>query len=93
MDIKETEGSLLCAMDPHMDTPKCIELESALKARLAQPVPVVFDMEGVNYVCSAFLRVCLFVVKAAGRGNLRMTHVAPPIKRVFLMAGLGEMVG
>lgn len=92
MQIDERDGRLVCVLDGHFDTLQSQKLEAALKERLAAPVPVAFDMQAVTYVCSAFLRVCLFAARAAGAGRFTMLGVTPPIKRVFMMAGMDGLL-
>lgn len=92
MTIEERDGRLVCVLDGHFDTLQSQKLEEGLKTRLASPMPVAFDMQAVTYVCSAFLRVCLFAAKTAGTGRFAMLGVTPPIKRVFMMAGLSGLL-
>jgi hypothetical protein len=41
-------------------------------------------------VCSAFLRVCFAAAKSAGAGRFKLQGLTPPIKRVFMMAGISD---
>jgi len=91
MEIREYEGRLICILSGHLDTPQSQKLEEALKARLTKPQPVEFEMREVTYVCSAFLRVCLFVAKTVGAGHFTLLGLTPPIKRVFKIAGMSEL--
>ena len=92
MTIQESDGRLICLLDGHYDTLRCQSIEAGLKSNLAAPKPVTFDMHAVTYVCSAFLRVCLLASRLAGHGQFVIRGVTPPIKRVFLMAGLAELL-
>ena len=91
MKIDEGDGKVVCTLDGHFDTLQSQELEEALRARLKTPQAVVFEMQGVTYVCSAFLRVCVFVSKTVGTGRFTLLGVTPPIKRVFKMAGMSDL--
>jgi len=90
MKITQGDDRLSCVLAGSIDTFKSQELEAALKSALEAVQPVSFDMQDVTYVCSAFLRVCIFVAKKVGRDNFRITGLTPPIKRVFMMAGIGD---
>ena len=93
MEIRQLDDKLVCTLDGHFDTVESQKLEALLKARLTAPQPVVFDMKDVTYVCSAFLRICIFVARTAGPGNFTILDLTPPIKRVFKMAGLTDLFG
>lgn len=90
MKIDDGDGKIVCTLDGHFDTLQSEALEVALKARLKTPQAVVFEMQDVTYVCSAFLRVCIFVAKIVGPGRFTLLGVTPPIKRVFKMAGMSD---
>jgi anti-anti-sigma factor len=53
---------------------------------------VVFDLAGVDFVASAFLRLCLMVQQKAAGHQLTLVNVSPPIKKVFKIAGLDKLV-
>jgi anti-anti-sigma factor len=91
MSIDESDGRLVCTLEGHFDTAQSQRLEAELKARLKPSQAVTFDMQGVTYVCSNFLRVCVMVAKAAGAGHFRLLGVSPPIKRVLKMAGMSGL--
>ncbi len=48
---------------------------------------IVFDMEEVNYLSSAFLRVCLIAAKQVSTGNFYMTQCTTFIKDLLVTAG------
>jgi len=76
-----------------LDTARCAEIEADVRARVASPSgPVVFDLEGVDFVSSTFLRLCIFACKQAGSHGFRVVNVGPAIKRVFKIAGLDSML-
>ena len=91
MKIIECDGKLVCTLDGHFDTLQSQKLEEELKAHLKAPQAVVFEMQGVTYVCSAFLRVCISVAKIVGAGQFTLRGVTPPIKRVVKMAGMTDL--
>ncbi len=84
-------GQLVCVLPPRMDTVVCAECQEELLARVtAAAGPVVFDMAGVEYVASAFIRICLQAAKHAGAERFKLIHVSPNVHRVFKMAGLDQ---
>jgi anti-anti-sigma factor len=93
MEVRELDGKLVCTLVGHFDTLQSQKLEELLKARLSPTQPVIFEMKDVTYICSAFLRVCVYVAKTVSAQNYTLLDVAPPIKRVFKMAGLSPLFG
>lgn len=76
-----------------LDTATCQELEADLQNRLTgSGVTVVFDLAGVDFVCSWFLRLCIHASRNAGSGGFEVIHVSPSIKKVFKIAGLDAML-
>jgi anti-anti-sigma factor len=87
------EGKLVCHFQGPLDTRTCQEIEAELltKVREAQS-PVVFDLQGVEYVASTFLRLCLMVSKQVGRERFSVVNVHPFVKRVLMIANLSEFL-
>ncbi len=51
---------------------------------------VVFDIEQVDYIASAFIRICIKAVQKAGKINFAIINATPMIKKTFKIAGLDE---
>jgi len=76
-----------------LDTAKCAQIEPDLRASLARiSSPVVFDLLAVNFVSSAFLRLCVYAYRQAGDHGFHVINPEPSIKRVFKIAGLDDML-
>jgi len=85
------EGKLFCKFEPRLDTVHCLGFESEVLGRIKEfGGDVIFDLEKVNYVASAFLRICLRVCKETGTGRFSMVHVSPEVKKVFKIAGFDQ---
>ena len=88
----EENGQLRCVFDGPLNTTVCGTMAESLQARIdAAGLPVVFDMQGVDYVASAFFRICLVVVKKAGSDKLSIINPSPTCKRMFKIAGLDRI--
>lgn len=75
-----------------MDTLACEQIEGELQASLAAAdTHVVFDLEGVKFVSSAFLGLCVRAYQKTSAHGFEVIHVEPSIKRVFKIAGLEGM--
>lgn len=77
-----------------MDTAKCGDMEAEVLAALesAGDRPIVYDLGGVEFVSSAFLRFCVLAGRRAGPAGFRVVNVDPLVKRVFKIAGLDGML-
>jgi len=42
---------------------------------------VIFDLTGVEYISSSFIRICLNIAKQAGSGMFSIIHCQPFIKK------------
>lgn len=82
-----------CSFEGRLDTAKCLEVESEIYNKLnGVKIPVVFDMEKVAYVSSAFLRLCLKIAKEKTSGQFSLTGVCPEVKKVFKIAGFDKII-
>ncbi len=94
MEFKIENEKLEFTFAKKLDTSAIAEFEKELKDKINEETfPVVFDLSGVEFVSSMFLRVCLSTYKAKGKGNFSIINAAPQIKSVFMIAGFGEMLG
>ena len=91
MIITQQDNKIICTLSGHFDTVKSEELTSALRLWLNVPNPIVFDMTGVTYICSAFLRTCVQTAKGVGAENFILRNPTPQIKRVFQTAGFAQL--
>jgi anti-anti-sigma factor len=91
----ETEsGRLVCRFSGKLDTVECGRFEEELRRAVSgAPGLVVFDLADVNYVASAFLRVCLVSFKAKGAGGFSIVNMHPTVKKVFKIAGFDTGMG
>ncbi|WP_309387108.1 STAS domain-containing protein [Cerasicoccus frondis] len=55
--------------------------------------PVVFDLGGVTFVASSFLRTVLTINRSKSREGFSIVNVQPDVKKVFKMAGLWDALG
>jgi anti-anti-sigma factor len=74
-----------------MDTPACMAMEQDILDKLGETtLPVVFDMSGVDYVSSLFLRICMRAVHRVGVGRFSLERVHPEVKKVLKIAGFDQ---
>ncbi len=87
------EGSLICTFSGKLDTAGCSEIGDELIRKVQEAkMPVVFDMKNVDYVASAFLRLCLLIVREVDVDKFSIIKVSPNVKKVFKIAGLDRQM-
>jgi anti-anti-sigma factor len=78
---------------PKLDTATCSGKENDILQILGgDKSPVVFNLKGVEYISSYFLRICTSVAKHVGGRNLKITNSTPNVKKVFKIAGFDQMM-
>ena len=88
----EENDQLRCAFQGALDAAACDKMAEALYARLdASNLPIVFDLQDVDFMASAFFRICLIVGKKAGSDKFSIIHLSPMCKRMFKIAGLDRI--
>ncbi len=98
MIFEETVDTLYCRFEKNVNTTLCTEVASQLRDRITdaqQRIPglnVVFDMAGTEYICSAFLRLCILHGKQVGFSGFRVENVSDDVRRVFEITGLTGML-
>lgn len=93
-ELSQLEEPLCIRFVGCMDTAKCSEMEARVLASLesAGDRPIVYDLGRVEFVSSAFLRLCVLAQRRAGGAGFRIVNVDPVVKRVFKVAGLDFML-
>ncbi len=93
VEFVESPGTLTCRFASRMDTGTCQAIEASVRERTAgTPHAVVFDLAGVDFVSSAFLRLCQIVYKQVEGGRFRICHASPLVTRVFKISGFDKLV-
>ncbi len=83
---QEMNGSALTlALEGRLDTLTSPQLEEKLNASLEGVSDLVLDLEKLDYMSSAGLRVLLAAQKRMNQqGSMKVTHVNPIIMEIFL---------
>lgn len=84
---------LTCIFDERIDTEAARRIDEELSEHVkAGPKSVVFDMTHVQYIASAFLRICLKTAKDIGKESFSIVNVQPTVKRIFKIAQLDSLI-
>ena len=93
MNFTIKNNKLVINFSQKLDTSTVLALEKGLTEKIKQePYPVIFDLEGVEFISSMFLRICMMTFKEKGRDQFTILNAAPQIKSVFMIAGFSEML-
>ncbi len=95
MTIKKMRNGdeLTIALIGRLDTNTAPDLEMELKSGLGNVKSLVFDMERLEYVSSAGLRVLLYAQKVMNRqGGMKICHANEMIMEVFDITGFTEIL-
>ena len=86
-------AKLVLTFPKKVDTAICGTFEAELAEKLkVENVVVVFDMTGVEYIASSFLRICLETAKQISTDRFTLINVPPFVQKVFKVAGLDEQL-
>lgn len=90
---KQDDKTLYLALAGHLDTLSAPQLEAELKSSLDGADSLVLDLEGLDYISSAGLRVLLSAHKSmAGKGGMKVTNVNEIVNEVFEVTGFSDIL-
>lgn len=91
---KKAEGNkLTIALEGRLDTTTSPELENELAGALDGVTELVFDLEKLEYISSAGLRVLLSSQKTMNKqGEMIVEHVCPEIMEIFDVTGFVDIL-
>ncbi len=91
---KKTNGNALTVvLSGRLDTTTAPELEKQLKDSIGGVEMLVIDMQPLEYISSAGLRVLLSAQKVMNRqGSMTVTHVNETIMEIFEVTGFSDIL-
>ncbi|MFA7418349.1 MAG: STAS domain-containing protein [Melioribacteraceae bacterium] len=93
LNFVETEKTLTVKFLERMDTYKSQEMENELNAKIGtSSKQIVFDLEGVLYISSYFLRICFNTIKMIGKERFAFKNVRQDIKKVLDISGIDKLM-
>ncbi|MEA1878374.1 MAG: STAS domain-containing protein [Bacteroidota bacterium] len=91
--------TLTCFFSGRLDTQNSYEMESEIEKEIMelmkdqnQPPMIIFDIGEVDYIASAFIRICMKTIKHTGKDKFSIIHSIPMIKKTFKIAGLDSVL-
>lgn len=95
LNIKKTtdDGTLTVSLEGRLDTTTAPVLEKELNDSLEAVAALTFDMEKLDYISSAGLRVLLSAQKRMNvQGKMKLTHVNGTIMEIFEVTGFTDIL-
>ncbi len=95
MTIHQTknENALTVALEGRLDTTTAPELEAALQSSIEGVTDLTFDLEKLDYISSAGLRVLLSAQKTMNRqGSMKVLHANEIILEIFEVTGFTDIL-
>ena len=92
--LKSAEGPVLrIALEGLLDTVTAPQLEDELKAALPGVTSLELDMEKLEYISSAGLRVLLSAQKIMNtQGEMKLFHVNDVVMEIFEVTGFSDIL-
>lgn len=90
---KQSNDHLTIALEGRVDISTALDLEKAVNNSLDGITELVFDLEKLDYISSAGLRVLLMAQKKMNKqGSLKVIHVNEMVMDVFVNMGLTDIM-
>ena len=84
---------LTIALEGRLDTATAPELEAELKAFLDSANSLIIDLEKLDYISSAGLRVLLSTQRIMSKkGGMKVAHVNEIVQEVFEVTGFADIL-
>jgi len=88
VDFEKNGTALKVAVGGRLDTLSAAELEEQLEPELEDVESIELDLEKLEYISSAGLRVILCLIKEMeGRGEFKVTNVTPEVMDILEVTG------
>ena len=89
----QTDSALLIALEGRLDTTTSPDLEKELKEALPGVTVLTLDLEKLEYISSAGLRVLLAAQKTMSRqGTMKLINVNEIIMEIFEITGFSDIL-
>lgn len=93
IDMKRDGTALTVALEGRLDTRTAPELDDAIKASTDGITDLVFDLEALEYISSAGLRVLLSAQKVMNKqGSMVVKNVNESVMDIFEVTGFTDIL-
>ncbi len=89
----QESGKLTIALEGRLDTTTSPQLEAELRTSVNDVTELVFDLDKLDYISSAGLRVLLAAQKVMNKqGEMKIKNVKPEIMEIFDVTGFVDIL-
>lgn len=89
----KNEITLTLSIEGRLDTMTAPELEAVIESSLTDVQELILDLENLEYVSSAGLRVILKAQKTMNKqGSMKLIRVRDEVKEVFEITGFADIL-
>ena len=92
VELGKTNREVVCTFKKRMDTQECNKVEQEILDSMKDAETVIFDLKGVEYVASSFLRICGKAAKKVKPGKLSIINATSQVMKVFKISGLADIL-
>lgn len=93
INLSQDGSSLTVSLEGRLDTRTAPELDSAMKSNVDGVTSLTFDLEALDYISSAGLRVLLSCQKAMNRqGKMVVKNANSVVNDIFEVTGFSEIL-
>ena len=92
IDLMKDGKKLTVLLEGRLDSFTAPELDAVLDKNLSDVDELVLDLENLEYISSAGLRVVLKAQKVMGAGQMTVVHVNEVIMEVFDITGFVDIL-
>ena len=95
LKINKTVGNgvAVFALEGRLDTTTAPEFETAVKEALLGLTELIMDLQKLEYISSAGLRVFLSAQKAMnGQGTMKVRNVSEAVSEIFEVTGFSDIL-
>lgn len=93
VEYKIENDTLICTFSGRFDTAASIAIENEVFDKVQKEhLPVIFDLKDVEYISSAYLRLCIQAARAAKNNDAKAINAAKFIEEAFSMTGLDRIM-
>ena len=91
VNVKSDGGKITLVVDGKLGTTSASELERTVKENIDSASELIFDLEKVDYLASAGIRVLLSSAKAMkDKGSMKIINVTEPVMEVLNFTGMAD---
>ena len=92
IDLMKDGKKLTILMEGRLDSFTAPELDAVITKELNDVDELVLDLENLEYISSAGLRVVLKAQKTMGAGRMTVVHINEVIMEVFEITGFADIL-